>query len=447
MKTETQTAGETRLLLEEARRALDIAKRLGADDAAIRVAEGRSTEFVYRDAALEKVQDSATKVLGVALYVDGRYSNHQSNDLRAESLESFLTDAIALTRALEPDPHRRLPDPTLYEGRTDKDLDLWDPALVDLDRDTAMRWLADMDAAAHEDATVISSASQLIVGHSVMARVSSNGFEGTRRGTSATTFTEVTVKDEGDKRPEAYAWAAGRHLRDLGEPVEIAQRALQRALRRKGSRKGPSMRTTMVLHREAGGPLIGRICGALSGGAIQQERSFLKGHMDKQIASPLLTMTDDPWLAGGLASRDFDGEGIACKPRPVIEKGVLKTFFLGTYYANKLGWEPTTGGPSNLVYALGEQSADELIAGVDEGIYVTGWAGGNADMTTGDFSFGIRGFRIQGGKLTEPVSEMNVTGAYLDLLPRLAAVGNDPFPWSSIRTPTLVFDDVQFSGS
>ncbi|MDJ0975944.1 MAG: TldD/PmbA family protein [Planctomycetota bacterium] len=447
MTTDVATAGGTELLLDEARRALEIAKRLGADDAAIRVAEGRSTEFVYRDAALEKVQDSATKVLGVSLYVDGRYSNHQSNDLRPESLESFLTDAIALTRALEPDPHRKLPDPALYEGRTEEDLDLWDPTLVDLDRDTALEWLSAMDKAAHEDETVISSASQLAVSHSAMARVSSNGFEGTRRGTSITAFTEVTVQDEGDKRPEAYAWAAGRHASDLGDPVDIARRALRRAVSRKGSRKGPSTRTKMVLHREAGGPLIGRICGALSGGAIQQERSFLQDHLDKQIASPLLTITDEPWLTGGLASRDFDNEGIATKPRAVIENGVLKTFFVGTYYANKLGWDPTTGGPSNLVYALGDKDEDQLIADIDEGIFVTGWAGGNADMTTGDFSFGIRGFRIQDGKITDPVSEMNVTGAYLDLLPRLSAVGNDPFPWSSMRTPTLVFDDVQFSGS
>jgi PmbA protein len=41
---------------------------------------------------------------------------------------------------------------------------------------------------------------------------------------------------------------------------------------------------------------------------------------------------------------------------------------------------------------------------------------------------------------------MNITGNYLDLLQNLVAVGDDPYPYSSCRTPTLVFTDVEFSG-
>ena len=81
-----------------------------------------------------------------------------------------------------------------------------------------------------------------------------------------------------------------------------------------------------------------------------------------------------------------------------------------------------------------------------EGILVTGFLGGNSNGLTGDFSLGVQGFRVRGGKIAEPVGEMNISGNHLDLWKKLSAVGNDPYPYSSMKTPTLVFEGVQFAG-
>jgi len=118
-----------------------------------------------------------------------------------------------------------------------------------------------------------------------------------------------------------------------------------------------------------------------------------------------------------------------------------------TYYGGKLDWKPTTGSPSNLVFRHGPKDLEGILADLNDAILVTSWLGGNANLTSGDFSFGVRGHRIRDGKRAEPVSEMNVTGNYLDLLQRLAIVGNDPVPFYACRTPTLVFEGVQFSGN
>jgi PmbA protein len=82
-----------------------------------------------------------------------------------------------------------------------------------------------------------------------------------------------------------------------------------------------------------------------------------------------------------------------------------------------------------------------------DGILVTGFLGGNSNATTGDFSFGVLGHRIVKGRIAEPISEMNIAGNHLALWKRLAAVGNDPYPYSSSRTPTLLFDGIQFAGA
>ena len=77
---------------------------------------------------------------------------------------------------------------------------------------------------------------------------------------------------------------------------------------------------------------------------------------------------------------------------------------------------------------------------------MTGFNGGNCNSSTGDFSYGIEGFLIERGQLTRPVAEMNVTGNMLTLWSHLAETGNDPRLSSSWRVPSLLFDDVDFSG-
>ena len=433
-------------LQQQTAETLELALKTGADEAVASVGNGQNTEFTYRDGKLEQVQQSASRGLNLQLYVDGRYSTHRTTDLRPDQVRRFVEEAVALTRHLEPDPHRVIPDPELYEGRSDADLELVDAAVHALQRDRCLDWLKTMDELNHADERVISATCGVDFSRHTLVRISSNGFEGTQQSTFVGYGSEVTL-DEGDgRRPAAHRGVGAHHLGDLPPSEEVARDSLQRALDRLGSAKLPSARTTMVVDPEAGGSLLGRIQGALSAGAIQQNRSFLADKKDQQIASELLTITDEPLLRRGLSSRRYDGEGIAARSMPVCERGVLRNFYVDTYYGRKLGWDPTTGGSSNLIFELGNKGLDELITEAGEGFYVDGWLGGNADATTGDFSFGFRGHRIENGKKGAPVSEMNITGNYLDLLKSLEAVGNDPNPWSGFRTPTLVFENVEFSG-
>jgi PmbA protein len=125
---------------------------------------------------------------------------------------------------------------------------------------------------------------------------------------------------------------------------------------------------------------------------------------------------------------------------------VLRNYYIDTYYGKKLQMAPTTAGASNLLVALGDKDQAGLVKDLAEGILVTGFLGGNSNATTGDFSFGVQGFRIRSGQVAEPVAELNISGNHLDFWKRLVAVGNDPWPYSTYRTPTLVFEGVQFAG-
>ena len=203
---------------------------------------------------------------------------------------------------------------------------------------------------------------------------------------------------------------------------------------------------TLVIDNRAAGRLMGALAGPLSGASLQQKRSFLEGRLGQPVGSPLLDVTDDPLIPKAFGSRLYDFEGLAAKERPVFEKGVLRSYYIDTYYGKKLKMAPTSGGVSNLAWTLGTRPRAAILKDVGEGILVTGFLGGNSNGTTGDYSFGVQGFRIRGGERAEPVGEMNIAGNVLELLKKLTAIGDDPWPYSSMRTPTLVFEGVQFAG-
>jgi PmbA protein len=192
---------------------------------------------------------------------------------------------------------------------------------------------------------------------------------------------------------------------------------------------------------------VGALFGPLSAASLQQKRSFLEGRLGAEVGSPLLDVRDDPHVRRGLGSRLYDGEGLAARGFPVFEGGVLRSYYVDTYYGRKLGVAPTTGRTSNLAWRLGDRSPAALLRDMGEGILVTGFLGGNSNSTTGDFSLGVRGFQVRGGLPAEPLGEMNVSGNQLELWRRLRAVGDDPYRHSPMRTPTLVFDGVQLAGS
>jgi PmbA protein len=438
-------------LLEITRTAAALALEKGAGEAAAGAWQARHVEVAWRDGKIEKVSEATTRGLGLDLYVDGRFASVSTSDLRPEALDRFIEDAVALARTLAPDPHRRLPEPELYRGQAEVDLELEDPSHAALDSATRRRIAEELESAARSvpggAERILSVTTGASDTRAESALVHTNGFEGRKHGTDFWISAEVTVKDDDGRRPEESAASGGRFRAAIEPPAVVGRRAAERALSRLGTVKGGSAVMPMAVDARSGGRLVASLLGPLGAAALQQKRSFLEGKLGAGVGSPLLELADDPLVRRGLGSRLYDGEGIAARRFPVFEGGTLRSYYVDTYYGRKLGMAPTTARTSNLAWRLGARSQAELLRDMGDGILVTGFLGGNSNGTTGDFSLGVRGFRVRGGRVAEPVGEMNVSGNHLELWKRLAAVGDDPYPYSSMRTPTLVFEGVQFAGT
>ena len=434
-------------LQDRAAQAVAMARGAGADEAWAAASRNRDVEFEFRDGNLEKVKDTTSRNLVVQVYAEDRYSSHQTTDLSPDRLESFVAEAVAITRALEPDEFRKITPAELFANRPGDNLDLVDATVAGLSREQRLEWCQALDRVATDHERVISATSGVYDGSFDLAAVSSNGFSGSQASTYCWYGTSVTLKDQGDKRASDGYYAGSQHVAMLPAASDIGRLGLDRALARLGSEKGPTVKTTMVVDSRAAGQLIGRLLGAANARRVQQGQSFWADLVGEKAFSEKLSIADDPLIPRGFASRHFDNEGISSRYLPIVENGEVRNLYVDTYHGRKTGMKPTTGSPSNRVVATGEFSLDGLLGEVGDGVYVTSWLGGNADNTTGDFSLGLRGHMIENGKIGRPVGEMNVTGNLKDLFGRLELVGNDVYPYSSTLSPSLVFGGVDFSGA
>lgn len=434
-------------LQNRAAQAVELAKAAGAAEAWATASQGRDVEFEYRDGALEKVKDTTSRNLNINVYAAGRYSSHQTTDLNPERLKSFVAEAVAITRALEPDEHREITPADLFAGRPSIDLDLVDAAVGSISREQRLAWCEELDRVATAHDRVISATAGIYDGTYHSASASSNGFSGTHAETYCWYGSNITLRDQGDKRASDGYYVGSQHVASLPPAAGVAQTGLDRALHRLGSEKGPTIKTTMLVDAQAAGSLIGRLLGAANARRVHQGQSFWADLVGEQAFSDKLSIADDPLIARGFGSRLFDGEGISSKYLPIVENGVVRNLYVDTYHGRKAGMKPTTGTASNRVVAPGELSLDGLLKEVGSGVYVTSWLGGNADQTTGDFSLGLRGHMIENGEIGRPVGEMNVTGNLRDLFSQLELVGNDVYRYSSTLVPSLVFGGVDFSGA
>ncbi len=421
------------------------ALKSGADQVAVTISDNRSTEIEIRDQKIDTLKESNRSNLSVDIYTENKYSSHSTNRMKKEELLKFVEEAIAATKYLAPDEFRTLPEPELYYSGGGPELNTMDPKIDSLDARTKIDMAnQSLNEAYGEDERIISVSSYYSDSISNMVKVASNGFRGDSGSTGISLAVTVSIKSD-TGRPSDY-WYENSRFIDRLKKTDIGREALVRALNKMNPKKIASGKYPVVIENRVAMNIAGPIYNSLSGANIHQKQSFLIGKEGKPVTSSILTVYDDPFIPSGSGSRLFDGEGLASVRRSVIEKGILKNYYIDTYYGKKLGMKPTSGSSSNVVFGKGKRSPQEMISSISKGVYITGFIGGNCNLSTGDFSYGIEGFYIENGRIVHPVNEMNITGNMNTLWFSLSELGNDPRENDSIMIPSLMFKDVVLSG-
>ena len=283
----------------------------------------------------------------------------------------------------------------------------------------------------------------------------SQGFEGRHTETTFSAFAEMTIEDAQGNKYSGFWWE-NTPFSDKLDIGSVGQKALEKAVSQIGPKARRGGRYRMVVDRNTATRLVSPLFAALNASSIQQKMSFLDETVGKKVFSEGMTILDLARTPGRSGSRMYDTEGVATKNAPIIENGVVKQYFVNTYMSGKTGFEPTIediSRPCLMPYIKGkdlsgtekEVSLKDILKLCSNGIYVTGFNGGNCNPVTGDFSYGIEGFAFSKGKITHPVREMLITGNMIELWNSLVAAGSDARECARWQIPTLAFEDVSFS--
>ena len=219
---------------------------------------------------------------------------------------------------------------------------------------------------------------------------------------------------------------------------EFGRNIGEKAVRLLDAEPAPSGQFPVIADPELTGVLIHEALGhAVEGDLILQNDSILKGKLGEQIASDIVNIFDDASLKEGFGYYPYDVEGIKTKPNQLVKDGKLISLLNSRETSSQLGMKSSGNARSiisekpivrmsNTYLQPGDNSFEELLEDIPNGIYLKGSRGGQVNTGKGIFQFNAaEGYLIENGQLTTPVRDVSLSGNILETLKNIDAIGND----------------------
>jgi PmbA protein len=428
---------------------LETVKRRGAYQAEVAYAEGSGLAVSTRSGQVDTVEHNDDRSLSVTVYrkkgSEGALSKGSASTaiLDPQAIALTIDKAMAIADLTEADPHAGLADERRL-ARQFKELKTWQPVAVGAD-DLIARALAAEAAAAGQGVTVDQSAMQCGESFSVLGN--SHGFLAAHSGSTASASVVALAEQDGAMERD-YWWDASRSVESLQDAAEIGRLAAERTRRRVGARKITSGTYPVLFEAPVAKTLVGHLLQAISGSALYQDASFLKGALGQRLFPEWFSLQEDPFVPGGFASRNFDSDGVQTQARTLVDAGVLSGYLLSTYAARRLGMESTgnAGGSHNIQVPATAGSLTEMLQQMGSGLLITEVMGQGINLVTGDYSRGASGFWVENGAIQYPVNEITIAGTLQDMFAQLQAVGNDTDRRSKVATGSWLIERMAVAG-
>ncbi len=403
---------------------------------------------------LEDLDRSESLALGLRVFCGCRQASVATTDPSPQTAGELVERAVAMARLAPEDHHAGLADPHLLAGEVaDLDLDGGDEPGTE----TLTRLAAEAeDAALAVSGITNSEGATAAWQRSTGALVTSTGFAGVTTRSMSSLYVTVIAGAGLDMQSDSEGRSA-RHLEDLPAPADIGREAALRAVGRLDPRKLATARMPLIFEPRTARSLVGHLAGFIAGPAIARGTSWLKDSLECPVFAEGITITEDPFVHRGLASRPFDGEGLRPHAGNVVKDGILMTWLLDCRSARQLSMHPTghatrgAGGPpsvgaTNLWLEAGTGSPDDLMADIDEGLYVTSLSGHGINPVTGDYSRGAAGQRIRNGALDHAVNEITIAGNLKEIYATLRPASDLEFR-AATNAPSIRVDTMTVAGS
>lgn len=421
--------------------ALKALKDAGAEKAKATVFGGSTTEFNIDGGEFSLMRTIFNEGLGVDVITGGRKGAASTNALDRESIDGVVSDAMTAAESGEPDPAWDIApyaEPRDFPGGV---LDFDKGALFDavekLKDDIAKGWptilIEQLVASYHRDFSI---------------KLNSNGVCYTGESGRYEVYLMFSAH-EGDKASSFFG--SGVVFTDPTKPL-IDMGSIRSDLDAVAKQVDPTafkgkFDGTLVLTPEMFGEFISLAMGNFtSDGVIIEGTSPWKDKLGKQVADPRLNVRVAPLDPAIVCGERVTSDLFVSEDYDFIKDGVLQCFPLSLYASNKTGFDRAKNSSGALIVPAGDVSLDELIAGVEKGLLLGRFSGGQPG-TNGDFS-GVakNSFLIENGKVADAVSEIMINGNLADLLMNLRGISKERVADGACLLPYAAFDGVTISG-
>ncbi len=422
------------------------ARQQGTTAAEVATSIGTGLNVNVRMGEVDTVEFNRDKGVAVTVYFGQRRGSASSSDTSDEALAATVQAACDIAKVTGEDEWFGLADKELLAFNY-PDLDLYHPWDINAEQAIEMTTECERIARSHDKRINNSEGASLSTAQSYSVYGNSHGFIGgyptTRHGISCVL---VATADDGMQRD--YYYSNARAAEDLEDIAVIAGIAAKRTVARLGARPIATQQAAILFSPEMARSLIGSFISAISGSNLYRKTSFLLDQLGQQIFPENIHIFEDPYLAKGLGSAPFDGEGVATKRRDIVNQGVLNSYVLSSYSARRLGLQTTanSGGIHNLLISNDDINFKQLLKKMGTGLFVTELIGQGINITTGDYSRGAAGFWVEDGQIQFPVEEVTIAGNLRDIFMDIAAIGNDVDRRGNVQTGSILINKMMIAG-
>ncbi len=432
------------------------AVKSGADEAEAVIANIKEFSVSVRKGEVETLQKSVSKGLGLRIFINKQLGFSYTSDFSPESLEEAVKKTVELARITESKPWQGLPD---FGPQPLRNLDLFDPEMAKVpdEKKIALAKEVERVAMAHDKRITNSEGGSFSNYEGESGLFNSKGISHTQKETQCG-FGAYVIAGEGDNM-QGGGWSSSkRYFTELAPVEEVARTAAERAVAMLGAKPVETKKVPVIFDRYATGAFWMGVLSALNGDSAFRKTTFMTEMLEKSIASPLITIIDDPTRPRFVASTSYDGEGNATRKNTIVDKGVLKMFFYDSQTARKAGVKVNTlarrgsykGSPSAgflcIMVENGKDDPAALFKDIKEGLLVTGMRGLGTDVTTGAFSVGCSGFWIVDGAKAFPVDGVTLGGTTIEILKNIDKVANDLDLRGSLNSPSFRVAEITVGG-
>ena len=427
-----------------AKKSLMYAKKIGADEAEINIKSAEGLRVSSLNKSTENIESEEGISLTIKIIKDKKKGSASTAKLNNIDIEKTIDAAYSIANVTERDEYIGLADPELLMQTKQQDLELCFPSNVDSEFLKKMAFNCEegiLENKARSNGCQVNA-----IKHWMIYGNTNDFLEGTAKTTYSVSGTAIA---DLDKIYREQDYTISKNIDQLVNPYLIGSEAAKKAFARKGACKIKTQKLPIIFKNSVASGIISSIAGAINGYRLYKKDSFLLDKINQQITNKDISIYENPHIISGWGSRLYDSEGVATRPRTIIENGILKTYILDSYSAKRLNMQTTgnCGGITNWIVSNNGISYADLLKKMDKGLLITGLIGHGTNLTNGDYSRGAEGFYIENGKIKHPVDEITIASNLKNMLLQITSIDNEPDSRLQVSSGSILINEMQISGS